>query len=233
MPEPELVSAYRAAGQYIKVHAESGGYFVLAGEIGAPSWQLLVRNSGGAADALSTSPEGTVFEVTGTLGGGFPLARARQRSLVVAVVGSALAVARPLMRARIGQGASSSTTVYIGARTAKDVPLAGEVAEWVRAGVRVVLCLSGHDLDEGGLGAVGAHLEGGLGALGPHAGEGILAEAIRRKGWVQQVLSADVAEGRVRDGLVFAAGPAAMLDEIRGLARDRPRAHTLEVITNV
>jgi NAD(P)H-flavin reductase len=219
-PPPELARAYRAPGQYIKVHAESGGYFVLASEIGAPSWQLLVKNSGGAADALTRAPEGTTFEVTGPLGTGFPLERARDKPLVVAVAGSALAAARPILRERIAQRACASTSLYIGARSARDVPLVGEVAGWGRAGARLVLCLSRPDTDDPAL----------------------LAEAVRRSGWVQHVLAEELAAGRITHGLVFAAGPAGMLEEIRTLPSRRPErgaehgqgeADALEVVTNV
>jgi len=225
-PPAELAHAYRAPGQYIKVHAESGGYFVLASEVGAPSWELLVRNSGGAADALTRAPEGTVFDVTGPLGAGFPLERARDKPLVVAVVGSALAVARPILRERIAQDACASTSIYIGARSARDVPLPGEVAGWGRAGARLVLCLSRPDLDD----------------------PSVLGEAARSAGWVQHVLAAEVAAGRITHGLVFAAGPAGMLEEIRTLPTRRPAASkedgravegeagaadVLEVVTNV
>src|SRR5262249_8467471 len=141
---------YRAPGQYIEVRAvEANGYFVLAGEIGAPSWELLVRTNGGASDALVRAPEGTVFDVVGPLGKGFPLERAHDRSLIVAVAGSALAVTRPILRDRIARREGPSTSVYIGARTARDVALAREVAGWVHAGVRVVLCLSQADRDDG------------------------------------------------------------------------------------
>jgi NAD(P)H-flavin reductase len=219
-PPPELARAYRAPGQYIKVHAESGGYFVLASEIGATSWQLLVRSSGGAADALTRAPEGTTFEVTGPLGTGFPLERAQDKPLVVAVAGSALAVARPIMRARIAQRACASTSVYIGARSARDVPLVGEVAGWGRAGARLVLCLSRPESDD----------------------PAVLAEAVRRAGWVQHALADEVAHGRITHGLVFAAGPAGMLEQIRTLPSrrlERGAKHgegeeeALVVVTNV
>ncbi|MBX3215692.1 MAG: hypothetical protein KF850_26880 [Labilithrix sp.] len=200
--------AYRAPGQYIEVRAQASGYFVLAGEIGAPSWELLVRTNGGASDALTGSPEGTVFEVVGPLGAGFPLERAAGRPLVVAVAGSALAVTRPILRDRIARREGASTSVYIGARTARDVALAGEVTGWVNAGVRVVLCLSRPDIDE----------------------PGILGAARRASGYVQTVLVQDVSDGVVTGGLVFGAGPAGMLDQLRSLP---PAAHALEVVTNV
>ncbi len=221
-PSIERAMAYRAPGQYIEVRAEANGYFVLAGEIGAPSWELLVRTNGGASDALTAAPEGTVFDVVGPLGQGFPLDRARGRHLVVAVAGSALAVTRPIMRDRIARREGRSTSVYIGARTAKDVALPTEVTGWVHAGARVFLCLSRPELDE------------------PR----VLPGAHRATGYVQAVLSQHVEDGAISEGLVFAAGPAGMLEELRGLpekvrdgatttgGRGEERAK-LEVITNV
>lgn len=220
----ELVPGYRAPGQYIHVHADGGGYFAFAGEVGAASWELLVRNSGGASDALTNAPEGTTFDVSGPLGVGFPLERADGTSLIVAVAGSALAVARPIVRERIRRGlgrkaAIDPTTVYLGVRAPRDLPLANEVEGWARAGVRIMLCLSQPDLDDPLL----------------------LAAATRRTGYVQAVLATDVARGDAigplpaRASLVFAAGPPGMLDEIRRLtaASGAVNAPTLEVWTNV
>ena len=212
-PSLDNAMGYRAPGQYIEVRADAKGYFVLAGEIGAPSWELLVRTNGGASDALTTAPEGTVFDVVGPLGSGFPLERARGSHLVVAVAGSALAVTRPILRDRIARLEGRSTTVYIGARTAQDVALQSEVTGWVHAGARVVLCLSRPELDD----------------------VGVLSEARRVTGYVQNVLARDVVEGIVSESLVFAAGPAGMLEELRRLpvsAAERGGSK-LEVITNV
>jgi len=207
-PPPECAHAYHSPGQYIKVHAQSGGYFVLAGEVEAPSWELLVRNSGGAADSLANEPEGTSLEVSGPFGKGFALDKAKGRPLVVAVVGSALAVARPIVRERIAQREIASTTIYIGARTSRDVPLEGEVAGWARAGARLVLCLSKTENDD----------------------LRVFPSVMRASGWVQRVLEADLAAGKLtQSSVVFAAGPLTMLDDVQALSA----ATGLEVITNV
>lgn len=209
--DPALARAYAAPGQYIELRTPRGnGYFVLAGALGESSWELLVRNAGDAADVLVNAPIGTALEVTGPLGDGFPAERAVGRQLVVAVVGSAMAVARPLLARRIAEGSAARTHVYVGARSATDVPLPGEVEAWGSSGVEVVLCLSGkeieHDRDR-------------------------LAFARRAAGYVQDVVARDV-DGpnrpRLEGALVFAAGPEAMLAAMRGLP-----GSVLEVVTNV
>jgi NAD(P)H-flavin reductase len=216
-PARERAVEYRAPGQYIEVQTTTNGvlangYFVLASELGAPSWELLVRKNGGASDALTGCPEGTVFDIVGPLGVGFPLERARGRSLVVAVAGSALAVTRPILRDRIARREGTATSVYIGVRSVDDLALAPEVAGWVHAGVRVVLCLSKGELDN---------------AAAP------LTTTRRARGYVQNVLANDVIEGVVA-GMVFAAGPSGMLAELRSLAEGKAAGRdALEVITNV
>jgi NAD(P)H-flavin reductase len=224
-PPPDLARAYVAPGQYIHVRVESAGYFVLAGPLGAGAWELLVRasaprsspTSGAAAEALVTSPLGTSFDVAGPLGQGFPMASARGRSLVVAVVGSALAVARPIVRERLTDGSGPNTHLYVGARAASDVPLPGEVGEWARAGARVVLCLSSLDGDV------------------PNA----LTSVAKQVGRVQQVIAKDLAERRLGHALVFAAGPEGMLGDLRAVGESRGvlavegAAPILEVVTNV
>src|SRR5262245_42881125 len=103
--DAELAHAYTAPGQYVQINTERGnGYFVLAGDLGAPRWELLVRNAGGAADALTSLVLGSAVDVSAPLGKGFPLESARGRPLIVAVVGTAMAVARPVMRRRIAEG---------------------------------------------------------------------------------------------------------------------------------
>jgi hypothetical protein len=101
-----IAHRYTTPGQYIEVKADSGnGYFVLASNVGERPWQLLVKNAGGAADALATRPIGTQFSIVGPLGAGFSVERMRSRHVVVAVVGSAIGVARSVIGRRIADGA--------------------------------------------------------------------------------------------------------------------------------
>lgn len=209
-----LARGYGAPGQYIELRTPRGnGYFVLAGPLGHTTWELLVRNAGDAADVLATAPIGTELEVSAPLGDGFPADRGTGRDLVVAVVGSAFAVARPLVSRRIAEGVAGHTHVYVGARAAVDVPLPEEVEGWNDARVEVVLCLSRGELE---------HDQGRLGF------------ARRAAGYVQDVVARDVEGGRLRGALVFAAGPAAMLTAMRGLPGSlQPADFVLEVVTNV
>jgi len=184
---PVDASAFTAPGQYVQVTTDANGYFVLAGEVGAPTWELLVRPNGGASDALVAAAVGTTFAVAGPFGSGFPVARAEGRRLVLAVVGSALGAARPLLKMRD----PATTALYLGVRRPVDTPVADEVARFVRAGGHVVLCVSAEDDDPS-----------------------FLPEARRAKGWVQQVLAAERPEA---GAVVFAAGPETMLDAVRAL----------------
>ena len=209
--EPAVASSYRAPGQYVEVTVPKGaGFFVLGGEPGDTAWELLVRNAGDAADALATLPVGSPIDVSRPHGAGFPLDRARGRTRAVVVVGSALGAARPVLRKRIADGEGARTSAFIGVRSAADVPLASEVEEWSRH-ARVVLCLSQAELEH-------------------H--RALLPGAARTAGYVQDAVRTSLdASTLAPDALVFAAGPSAMLAELRELARrSRP---SLEVVSNV
>jgi NAD(P)H-flavin reductase len=147
----------------------------------------------------------------------------RSRHVAVAVVGSAISVARPLVRQRVRDGAAELTHLFLGLRSSSDLPLPHEVRSWAQQGVRVVLCLSG--------------------PLGPSSGEALpqpelLPEARRAGTYVQQALGAALEAGEVPAGaLVVAAGPDAMLADLRALERRAGEAEVgrpfIEVLTNV
>lgn len=208
--DEDTARSYTTAGQYIEVHAEGGsGYFVLAGDEGARPFELLVRNAGGAAHALVTSPLGASVAISNALGEGFPIHAAQGRPLAVAVVGSALAVARPVLRRRLADGDAGATQVFIGVRSAVDLPLAPEVEAWAERGVRVVLCLSRGEL---------------------HHHEDVVPRAERTSGYVQRAVEAAIEAGRVPKGaLVVGAGPLAMLEAVRSLGA----SGAIDVVTNV
>ncbi len=208
--DPERAGAYTAPGQYVEVRAGSArGFFVLASQVGETPWELLVKNAGDAADALVSLPFGTAVEVKGPMGKGFAVARVVDRPVVVAVVGSALAVARPVLATRIAEGVADNTFLFLGLRAPTDLPIADEVAAWSERGVNVVLCLSRAELEH--------HPE-------------VLPKAKRAAGYVQVAVARAVEAGVLPPGaLAVVAGPDAMLADMRALSRTSP----IEVVTNV
>lgn len=217
----DVARAYTTPGQYIEVKTGSGrGYFVLASEVGTTPWQVLVKNSGDAADALFTLPLGTAVDIVGPLGAGFSAPRMDSRHVAIAVVGSALGVARPVLGRRIREGAAARTHLFLGIRAPTDMPIASEVEAWTAAGAHVVLCLSRSELEH--------HPE-------------IAPRARRVAGYVQHALARALAVGEVPHGtLVIAAGPDGMLADMRALAGAASpaggailAAPSIEVLTNV
>ncbi len=196
-PPEELRRLYEVPGQYIEIQASTRGYFVLAGEVGAPSWQLLVRSQGGVSEELTEAHEGTAFEVSAPLGKGFPSANRHGQALILAVVGSALGAARPILRERLARRDGALPRLYLGVRSLSEIPLSDEINAWVRDGVRVVLCLS------------------------QEFGEPVMPDAMRLEhGYVQDVIARDFRNGRLGGACIFAAGPAGMMDALRALASD-------------
>jgi len=142
VPEDRRAS-YVHAGQYVEVVIDGArGFFALAGPIGAPAWELLVRASGGASEALLATPPGESVDVSLALGRGFPDDALAAERLVVAVGGSAIAIAPPIVARR----APGSTHLYVGVRTPADTPLLDELRAWRAAGFAVTLCAS-RDVD--------------------------------------------------------------------------------------
>ncbi len=212
---PEQAAAYVAPGQYIQVQTPQGnGYFALASEPRTNPFELLVRNNGDASAVLTTAAMPVVVDVNGPLGAGFPVDRTPGRRLVVAVAGSALAVARPLLRERIASGEGTETHLFIGARSPSELPLQDEIEAWAER-AHVTLCLSrtevAHDPD-------------------------VIPRAARTAGYVQTAIARALARGELGSGavpaLVFAAGPASMLADIRDLGATEAGAAALEVVTN-
>jgi NAD(P)H-flavin reductase len=216
--EPDDARRYTTPGQYVQLKTEAGnGYFVLASDVGESPWQLLVKNAGDAADALFSRPLGSTLAVDGPLGTGFPFTQMEGRHVVIAVVGSALAVARPVLGHRIAKGAASATHLFLGLRSPLDLPIPDEVREWSERGIAVVLCLSRSELDH--------HAE-------------ILPQAHRVAGYVQLALGRALETGEVPHGaLVIAAGPVEMLADLQSLARTSASVALLgpsiEILTNV
>ena len=202
---------------------ESGkGYFVLASEVGASPWELLVKNAGDAADALTTLPLGSTLEIVGPAR--CRLLRAsgwKRRHVAIAVVGSALGVARPVLARRIRGSVAGSTHLFLGVRAPTDVPIAQEVEAWSAQGrARRALPLA---------------------RRGPPPSGDRCRAARRVAGYVQHALARALEAGDVPHGtLVIAAGPDAMLADMRALGTGTSPSEgavlagpSIEVLTNV
>lgn len=211
---PEVAAAYVAPGQYVQIRTSGGnGYFALASEPGHAPFELLVRNNGEASAVLVTASLPVAVELVGPLGHGFPLAQAAGRELVVAVAGSAIAVARPLLRHRIARGEGPRTHLFVGARAPSELPLVDEIESWAEQ-ANVVLCLSRAEV---------------------HHDPEIVPRAARRVGYVQAALTdfAARAGASVAPPLVFAAGPAEMLADVKALGVPSARGGAVfDVVTN-
>src|SRR6478672_3633122 len=124
----EVPSAVRTThvlpGQYVSVRAGGDtGYFVLASAVGAEAWEILLRAGGDVADALLVAGVGELVPVTDALGSGFPCTEARGRDLIVAVAGTGMAAAKPILAWRMNDGDAARTDVFLGMREAAELPM--------------------------------------------------------------------------------------------------------------
>lgn len=131
--DPDLLAAYRHAGQYVKVRTPDGsGVFALAGVPGQPL-ELLVKGGGTAADWLLDAAEATPFELGVPEGGGFPLRDVAQEVLPLLVAtGSGIAPVRPLVHALVARGIRP--VLLYGGREADDLAFLPELTRLADGG---------------------------------------------------------------------------------------------------
>jgi NAD(P)H-flavin reductase len=193
--------SYTTPGQYAELTigddsirdpgSAKNGYFALASDVLRAPWELVVKDSGGASRALLEAAVGAPLSVTTALGSGFEVHRADGVPAVIAVSGSAISVARPLLSWRAARDALASTFLYVGVRSVEETPLPDELSAWARRGVRVVLCAS-------------RDASGGL--------DGVEMTS----GYVQDAITAAVATGALPgDAVAFVAGHDAMTSALR------------------
>jgi NAD(P)H-flavin reductase len=113
---------------------------------GKRTWEIVIRPSGDAAEALARAPLGTSIEAGGPFGVGFP--RAHGRRLIMAATGRAIAAVRAVMQERIADGDGSKTTLFIGVTREAELPLPWEAKSWLENGAEVVICTSQQELED-------------------------------------------------------------------------------------
>jgi NAD(P)H-flavin reductase len=204
----DILATHTSPGQYVEVRTNGRtGFFVLANEPSPPSadaretsgsWEFIMRPGGGASDVLVRMAPGSMLELTRAIGAGFPMSDARGRPLIVALSGTGIAAARPIVQRRIAEGDAARTYVFMGIRTSTELPMRRDLEGWMRAGVEVLVCLS---KDDGSIDGV------------PHA-----------HGYVQSVLQSVVSDGaraprdRCANAHIFAVGMASMVQGLKALA---------------
>lgn len=202
----QIAGSYVRPGQYVVFGVgDKTSYFVLAGDPGAATWELVVRPGGEVATAALAVLPGETLSVSAAQGAGFPMDEAKGHELVVLVTGSGMAAARPVMRARVRDGEARATELLAGFRTVADVPMRPELDEWTASGVKVTVCLSRQP------GIAGT----------PWFVPGYVQDEARRH--------ARAAPGKRR--IIFAAGVKPMIDAVRLLAKELG-VHESDVRTN-
>jgi len=194
VPE-ELAATYQRPGQYVSAGLRGRDtYFALSGEPGDSVWEVLVRAGGDVVDALLGLAVGDEVLLSRALGEGFPMAEAEGRQLFVLATGSGFAAVRPVLRARARDGLGPSTELFLGVRVRKDVPLPDEITALRAQGLPVTVCCSRESAKE------------------PGVEHGYVQDALRRR--------AEQKPGQTAGAIVFAAGVEAMVQRLRGTARD-------------
>ncbi|MHB8874138.1 MAG: ferredoxin reductase domain-containing protein [Myxococcaceae bacterium] len=159
-----LPAAHAHAGQYLKAALEGvgEGFFAIASAPGeGDRIELLVKTGTKLGAALAELPPGARLRLSGPLGKGFPLERARGKDVLLFATGSGLAAIRPVVRVLLRNRASyGQVTLFVGVRTPSSFAYSRELDEWEAAGVRVLRTVSrpGPSGWEGLTGYVQAHL---------------------------------------------------------------------------
>ncbi len=202
--EPHLAATHRTAGQYVEMRiAGETGFFVLASEPGDAPWTLIMRPGGGASDVVLAAPQGSPLELTGALGAGFPVDAVAGRPLVLALNGTGVAAAPPLVARRLRDGDARSTALFLGIRSREELPLEAELLGWQAQGVRIVVCLSQATPGVSSAPPVADRV--------PPGGAGSLEYS---NGYVQDVLGAHLVAESLSGGRIFAVGSTAMLEAL-------------------
>lgn len=105
--------------------------------------EFLIRDGKGAASALFNAKEGDVIQGKGPVGKGFPIDNYFGRDILIAAVGTAIAPMRSVLRSiRCRRRDFGKVSALFGVRTTSDFPFHGEVENWQKADLKVILSVS-------------------------------------------------------------------------------------------
>jgi NAD(P)H-flavin reductase len=152
-------------GQYLKLALEGvgEGYYAIASAPGpGDQYELLIKTGSRLGQALAALPPGAPVQLSGPLGQGFPLEKAKGRDLLLIATGSGLGAIRPLVLSVLGNRSSyGNVTLLVGVRTPASFAYSAELAQWEAAGIRVLRTVSqpGQSSWQGLTGYVQSHLD--------------------------------------------------------------------------
>jgi NAD(P)H-flavin reductase len=197
---PEAVHAtYRAPGQYLHLKLGSAhGPFAPASAPGTRGpLELLFKHGTPLTDALAALKKGELVQVSKATGVGFPLERARGKSLLLVASGTGQAPMRSVVESvRRDRKAFGEVTLLLGVRSLEHLAYANEHAQWEADAISVHVTLSqGTTAWTGRTGRVQQHL--------PDRGlSNTVAFLVGQKAMVDEVESALTRRGLPR-GQVF------------------------------
>jgi NAD(P)H-flavin reductase len=142
-----LVGTHTLPGQYVHLGLAGAGEapFALASgpEALGARWEFLVKAGSPLTNALALLREGAQVSAGRPVGPGFPLARARGKSLVLVATGSGISPIRSVVQALLREReAYGRVTLLFGARTPKSFAFSDELPSWEARGIRVVRVVS-------------------------------------------------------------------------------------------
>jgi len=144
---------YHTPGQFVTLEmGEHKAFFAIASSPGQPL-ELLVKEDGDAALAVTALQPGDTVAISDAMGQGFGADKTRPRPLVCLVNGSALAAVRPVIQAEVDAGLPRPVTLLLGVLSPDRQPFADDLARWAQAGVDVQVVVDA--AHEGWSGAVG------------------------------------------------------------------------------
>jgi NAD(P)H-flavin reductase len=189
-------------GQYLRLRLPpyGEGMFAIANapSLGAPGFDLLVKEGSELPDALRALPVGATVEITGPEGPGFPVERAVGKRLLLFATGSGISAIRSVVDAALAERTRFGPVVlYFGVRTPDAFAYEHELDGWRAAGIAVKTTVSqpGRSGWQGLTGYVQAH-------VGEENVENAVAFVCGQSEMVQGVTEALVRRGLPRE-LIF------------------------------